>query len=1335
MSCTSLVRRIVALTATTGLLTGALASGFAAPAFAAVPAATVTGVSPAAWDNLSTATFKVTGTNFAPGDQVVFYPCDVEPWTVPSVLGGAVCHTTANAAAHEVGSFSSTITSTPAPTDTYVIVKPNLAMAPSGLYYLTVKHSDGTESAILRNSTAPGDPTVTVRIYDIGAATLRSISNGVDSTGNTCDPTGVVANCARGAGALDLSGSNFAIGADVQFLTPAGSPDAGITFLPGNPGNGNNTIGTAPSGTGYPSATLIQGNYTANADVAQNTPAFVPGRHLARVVNTYASGWIRDSGQTVDFWQPWFRQDGVSVDTQIGTAATPSAEVGAGAQNVTVTVKGRGFRPGTTLAVATPSYPPTSPCSDVTVVSQTESAISPPDANGNDSMVAAKINVASCATPTGNGTPRSVTVTDPSGTSWSRAAELRINPAPVADTKSFATLGQGAAQQPVTVTGTGFQVGAAPAGCPSFDFGPGVTATTISCPGTTSATVQVDVGQDAAVGARGVTVTNPADKGSSTTAPNQATGTPLTIDAGPKIKSVSPPSFSPNGATVSVTITGTGFEKDSGGTTLLTLLDAAGNPYPSNQVQYTQAQVTKASVTGGDDQITFSLTVSPGTPVGRMTVVLTNQGDQGRYSSSSWFGIYPLTVSPVSAPNTGSTPLTLTGMALGTAHLGTSVGPHSTVTLTRSVPVPDQGPIVGTLPVPAGADSANTAVDLTSAALGYYDVTFVADSTNPSSLTWSCIRCFTATGTATGAVTITPNNGGVGATNRPVKITGTNFSHGMSVTIDGLTVHDVTFVSTTEVDAQVDIPSNAATGSHTVTVSAADGTSPQTTTFTVNAAPSPTAVSPAALGTGAGTPSSGTPMTLTVSGTGFDNDPATSFSVTGGGVLVGGFAVTKCTAVGGTCIPGSTDTLSATVVVAQTAAPGKRDIVVHNGDGGVATLAGAFTVNPGPKVLSVADPSGASVLRPDGVTHTMTVFGAGFVTSGSTSTLAISPMDGLKVGTITVVSATKITVDVTVDPAAARGPRTVSVTNPGDHGYGECAPPNPCVYVATAPGSAAPLRLAPGGGSLVASWAAAATNGAPVTDYRLSITRAGTTLPPTVVDVPGSTLSYRVTGLVNGVNYAVSVTPTNAAGAGPASSATGIAGLPSVLTLAASAHVVLYTGRVNLTGRLSTPSGAALPYRRLYLYFVPSLGRPYVRVVGTNLAGRWSLAVLASYSYHVRAIWYGDANYRPATTGYVWVAVAAKVVKTSPVSGYRSSASSILTVTGYVLPNKHGRIIYLYRYVNGRPYLVARARLAYRSTFAFTSRLGRGTYTLRVYFPASPGNAAGYSVPFRVYRT
>jgi hypothetical protein len=105
----------------------------------------------------------------------------------------------------------------------------------------------------------------------------------------------------------------------------------------------------------------------------------------------------------------------------------------------------------------------------------------------------------------------------------------------------------------------------------------------------------------------------------------------------------------------------------------------------------------------------------------------------------------------------------------------------------------------------------------------------------------------------------------------------------------------------------------------------------------------------------------------------------------------------------------------------------------------------------------------------------------------------------------------------------------------------------------------------------------------------------------------------------------------------------------------------------------------------------------------------------------------GDSTYRKAAAARIPVSVRAKVVISSPSSTSTSSAGSTLRISGYVTPNKHGKYVYRYRFVNGSRTLIKRTTLSSSSTYTFSGVFKRGTYVFRVYIGSTTGNLASYS--------
>jgi hypothetical protein len=1298
MRLTSFVRRSTALAAATAMISsgGAVTGLLASPALAAT--VTVGAISPNQWDNRSSVLVTITGSGFNNAtslrDSVVLVP--------DAGVGDA---------AHEVGAFEVSANQSTSPT--VLTATLNLAMAPAGSYHVVVKDPVSGASA------NPG--TVPFTIFGYGSANANSVAVGANGTG--ADPLGIdcsfVSDCGRGALSLDLTGSNIAVGARVDFLKPSGAtwvPDLGLSFAPGNQNNGSNPVGTedgsgtAYTHTGYPSNSLLQGNY-AYTFAGDDTPipnkvAFTPGLHRLQIVNTDNKA----EGSTVDFVQPWFSTHGVSP-----------AAIGAGAQKVVLTVTGQGFRSGATLSVASGGN---STCgTDVSVGATTPGG---QVADGTYTTLSAPVSFTGCAPHTG----RAVTVVSPDGARFTRSGILQVVGAPTFTSleSGFRTLGQGASVGYAAdgtwssgtgklITGTNFvgQGQTDPTKMTSFSLGKGVTVVTRAIINATTAEVTIDVAPDAVTGDHDAVATNP-DGGSATTTkgPGPLATAPLTVNVGPKISAVDPAGLNPSSVgPTSVTATGTFNSSDS---YTVAITPAGGIPNPSTP--------TATATT-----LTFSVLANGATP-GPRVLTVTDSNDHGRAVCTACLGVNSLTILnkdgvPVApganavAGNGSSTPVVLTMQGTGMEGVTAS----STATLTRQVPLSGQGPIVGSGLAPVTANQASAGFNLLDAAPGKYNLTVVLNPGAVSPTSWQCTGCVTVTGTAITTTAVNPANGGQGATDRQITITGTHFSHGMTVGIGGgVTVHDVAFVSPTTLTALVDVPTTASTGSQTVTVTAGDGSQATNLSFTVNAAPSSLAVAPTSYGQGAGT-APGSTLKLSVTGSALQDHAVLALGPNVSTTFVPGSFVAEDT----TPLVGHPASFDATIGIAEAALTGKRLVTVTNPDGGVGTLTDGFTVNPGPKVLSVSDETGAPALRPDGTQHVITIVGSGFDTHGLA--VAFGPSGGITPGAPTVVSADKITIPVTVDPSATLGPRTVSVLNAADKGYGTCA----CAYVASKPGSPAPLTLTGGPGSLLAAWPAAAPNGAPVTAYRLAYAQVGLTSVHTM-DLPASARSATLGGLSNGASYNVAVLAVNAMGSGPAALGTGVAGLTATLSLATTTTRVSYPGKVIVTGRLLGVGGAPLASRTVVLSFTPAVGRGYVKPVTTNAAGAFSLGVISPYTMKVQALWAGDLSYRTTASSYRAWSVAARVLKTAPVTGSKSRVGTVLTISGNVTPNKSGRIVYLLRYVNHRWYVVQRVRVSSRSTYAFGLKPARGTYIFRVTIGATPGNTAGSTGAFRLYR-
>ncbi len=257
----------------------------------------------------------------------------------------------------------------------------------------------------------------------------------------------------------------------------------------------------------------------------------------------------------------------------IGIASVSPSYLVQGAKGVDIVIDGNGFVSPLTVAISgggvTPSLVSVSPTS-----------------------VTIKVNVSAVAIPG----VRNVTVADTNGSATCMGC-LTIVAKPTVASISPASLGQGAAKVPVTITGTGFASGA------TLAAGQHVTFYSVVVVNSTSITAQESVGAAAATGARNLTL-NQGALGSATCTDC------LTVLTGPQLASISPSSAA-RGTTTAVNLAGTGFATGA------TLTGPKG-------VTFTKVVVTSSTT------ITATMKVSATAPTGsNLSVTVTNDAAAG----------------------------------------------------------------------------------------------------------------------------------------------------------------------------------------------------------------------------------------------------------------------------------------------------------------------------------------------------------------------------------------------------------------------------------------------------------------------------------------------------------------------------------------------------------------------------------------------------------------------------------------------------------------------------------------------------------------------------------
>jgi hypothetical protein len=547
---------------------------------------------------------------------------------------------------------------------------------------------------------------------------------------------------------------------------------------------------------------------------------------------------------------------------------------------------------------------------------------------------------------------RAVTVTNPDSGVGSANA-FTVNAGPTVTSASPSSRPQGATFQTVTIKGSGFSSSASPS------FGLGVTVNSTTVKSSTELSVKISIDSGATPGPRPVVVTN-ADAGVGSLA------NAFTVNAAPNIESVSPGSRAQGASGQTIAIKGTGFANGA-------------------SVSFSGSSITVESTTVvSSTELIAKISISSFASTGTRTVTVTNL-DGGSDSQSGAFTVDAKpnveSISPSSGDRGGSESVAIKGSGFSsgaTSSFGSGITVNSTTFKSSTE-------LIASITIESGAS------------LGSHIVT----ETNPDG--GSDEGAFTVNNAPT-VISTSPSSRAQGASSQTVAIKGTNFESGTGLAASfsgtGITVNSTSFVSSTEVTANVTIASNASIGSRNVTV-----TNPDTTSatgngiFSVGAAPTVTSTSPNSRPQGA------SKQTVAIKGTGFASNASASF---GAGITVESTTVVNSTE------------LTSKISIESAASPGTRAVTVTNTDGGVGSLAGAFTVISAPNVTSISPSSGNR-----GGSESVAIKGSGFV-SGATSSFG----SGITVNSTTFKSSTELIASITIEPGASLGSRTVTETNP-----------------------------------------------------------------------------------------------------------------------------------------------------------------------------------------------------------------------------------------------------------------------------------------------------------------
>jgi len=496
--------------------------------------------------------------------------------------------------------------------------------------------------------------------------------------------------------------------------------------------------------------------------------------------------------------------------------------------------------------------------------------------------------------------------------------------------------------------------------------GSGITVNSFVVDNSAQITANVTIAWDAPLGARDVIIKNADGEG--------VGSSKFTINAPlPTVIGILPTGRNQGETSVSEVITGTGF-------------------IGATVVAFSGTGITVDSfLVDNSTQITATITVSGGAPIGFRDVSVTTPGGTG--TGTGIFEVRSLVpIVTILAPDNGNRgEAAKSEVITGQYFTGATVVAFSGTGITVNSFVVDLDTQI----------TANITIAW-DATLGLRDVSVTTPVGTGTGLNKYTVNAPTPTVTG-----VAPANGDRGETSKTVTLTGTGFIGATVVAFSGtgIIVNSFLVDNSTQITSNITIAWDATLSVRNVSVTTPGGTGTKNTAFTVNA-PLPTV-------TGA-TPIYGTRgdvgKTVVIAGTGFIGATVVAFSATG--ITVNSFVVDNGLQI------------TANIDISMVASLGAGDIVV-TAPGGVGTGIGTFTVYAVATTVSVVSPSEGD----RGETYSVSLTGTGF-----TGATVVSFGDGTDVSSYTVDSDTHITAILDITAGATLGNRTVSVTAPGGTG-------------------------------------------------------------------------------------------------------------------------------------------------------------------------------------------------------------------------------------------------------------------------------------------------------------
>ncbi|MBC7925675.1 MAG: Ig-like domain-containing protein, partial [Bryobacteraceae bacterium] len=500
-------------------------------------------------------------------------------------------------------------------------------------------------------------------------------------------------------------------------------------------------------------------------------------------------------------------------------------------------------------------------------------------------------------------------------------------------------------------------------GSTSASFGSGISLNSLTISSPTAASASITIAAGASVGPRTVTLTTGGQVASLANAFAVRAATPV-------ITTVAPASGT-QGQTLDVTITGS-------------FTSFAAASAASFGAGITVNSTTLLSAT----QVRANLTISATAALGSRTVTVTTGG--AVVTRLNGFEITEGAASLLSVnPATGDQGSTLTVAVVGQ---NTSFAQGTTTASFGA------GITVNSLTV-SGPTAASASITVSAlAAAGPRTVTLTTGGQTASLANGFTVRAATPVIT-----TLTPATGAQGQTlNITINGSFTTFTAASVASFGaGVVVNGTTFVSATQVRADITISAIAALGTRNVSVTTGSVVATRANAFDITSGSATlSSVAPAA-------GDQGSTLTVAIVGQNTAFAQGSTTASFGAGITVNSLTVTSPTAA------------SASISIAALAVAGPRTVTLTTG-GQVASLANAFTVRGATPVISTVVPGSGAQSQTLDVT----------ITGSFTGFTAASVADfgaGITVNSTTLLSASQVRANITVSAIAAPGLRNVAV--------------------------------------------------------------------------------------------------------------------------------------------------------------------------------------------------------------------------------------------------------------------------------------------------------------------